>query len=434
MALSFDFSVIFRRLDRTIQNLQNRDGDQLFSSDPLVHDASYSLRECLQEMASRSLRTCLVYYPKGVPEGRRNSSARRYSQGSRPSSGVDLDPEVKKTGPPVPSSPKIVVESVSGGDDAARVRDETLDRWAHETYQFLDMRDVLFLLLERYDEIYGPNGEKSDRPAREFLDELLDIQIGGVANLSGRNGFTSAYDCCTMRELLRRFENSPRIPVFNYTENGDDRNQAPDLIGIFSVIDFLQLLNKLTVEESDFDSSLVPSGDPMTTFAKKPTLTAIDTFTASMIKTVTQPARAKKYSELHICFEDESLFSALKVLLKTGFSAIPIVSHSNPRNCVGIFSVRDLLPILLQTSDLFVSGALLSIPIMDYVSSIRQMQSLKARYPVIHVRQNATIDAVVGKILAANVRRLLLTDDEGMLTGILSVTDLGRFISRELAR
>lgn len=110
------------------------------------------------------------------------------------------------------------------------------------------------------------------------------------------------------------------IPV-----SASDKKFNPTLVGIFSVIDLLNLLSPSTAV------TFTPGVDPLTTFAKKPEVTSLDTWTAGNIKVAIQPSRAKRHSELLICFEDECLFDVMRVLHVTGRQLIGVCPKINHR-------------------------------------------------------------------------------------------------------
>lgn len=424
MALAFDFSQVIPHLDEPVRTNE----DRLFHDQgkTMVLDRSVALQKCLEEMYAANTRACLVHFPNGIPTYRKYASLKQqklphvhhHAEQATPTEstpeGTEASPRSAATTP--------ASSSVGGG------RGSLCDA-VHKKYLFLDMRDVLCLAVERHAEVYGMYGEKSDvPPLMQFIEAILALPVGEVANISGRNDYECGTDTETLRELLLKLETSPWVPVFSELED----LPHPKLLGIFTVTDFLKFIQDITPAHiTPPPTGFIPNADPLTIFSRKRTMTPLDHWTAGAIKSAT---RAKKFEELHICFEDESLLDGLKLLYKTGYSAVPIVSHANPRQCMSVFSVRDLQPILLRRHAICASGAIFTMPILDYMSAVHQLESLKARYPVVHVKENATIDAVIGKILASNIRRLLLTDNAGLLTGILSVTDLGRFIARELAQ
>lgn len=139
MALSFDFSCLVKRLDKTIKELEDEDND--FYSEPLVRDSTTTLRECLTEMSSRNLRTCLVHYRTGVkPKLQRKASGKK---------------EIAATAADESRGSKVLARTATLSVELLPLPkhlDKSLNEWAHQTYQYLDMRDVLFVLLERYDE------------------------------------------------------------------------------------------------------------------------------------------------------------------------------------------------------------------------------------------------------------------------------------------
>lgn len=154
MALSYDFSVLINRLDKVIHVLFKEDGDKLFPNNPpLVRESTCKLRECLQEMSRRGLRTCFVHYEDGVSATQRKCSIRRKTQSGSlsPSSSTDgAERGISGEELQQPVGDKSL--STAPSLDMNKERDETLESWAHHKYQFLDMRDVLCLLLEQYAE------------------------------------------------------------------------------------------------------------------------------------------------------------------------------------------------------------------------------------------------------------------------------------------
>eukprot|EP00388_Colpodella_angusta_P018101 GDKJ01044952.1.p1 GENE.GDKJ01044952.1~~GDKJ01044952.1.p1 ORF type:complete len:306 (+),score=86.47 GDKJ01044952.1:20-937(+) len=129
--------------------------------------------------------------------------------------------------------------------------------------------------------------------------------------------------------------------------------------------------------------------------------------------------------------EECTLNKTIETLAVTQFSALPIVTTDVPDRPVAVFSVRDIIPLFLNDPDLHPESG--REPAIDYVSKLRQRQGSAARFPFIHVPESSSIQAAVSKIVSTGVHRVLLSDDRGKISGVLSVTDIIRVITKVLA-
>lgn len=406
MAVAFDFSTLMTRLNCSIGELE---GTGFPLSKPLVCDPKCSLENCLKKMSLRGLRACLVHWPNG-----------------KTSFGVaNLIVDSKSE----TFSRKLNIAEAAAGFDESE-----FESHIKSEYAILDMRDVVRICVDRYYETAAKSSSK-EKIIPEMIQNVLQTEVGCIANISGRNNFKIATLNNTLQELVKRFFTSTRVPIFEALKN----NKNPALMGVFSVSDLLLYLQKLTPKPQDFLSRCNSefhsvSQDPLTAFPRKKSPTALDAWTAGQIKAVANFSKEATPSELFVGYEGESLIETLIALAKTGVSALPIVSKANPTKCLGVFSVRDLQFLLLNANALELQDCTLLKPVMNFICTIHQLDISKARYPVIHLRESATIDAVIGKILASNVRRIMLSNDYGSLTGILSISDVGRFIASELSK
>lgn len=412
-----DFSGLAPRLDLPLKDLKDLHGRPLLTTtDVRIWYSDTSLEECLRDMYVRNVPLCLVR---------------------------EKDETV--------SCPK----GEAGGDISSSVR---------AGIRVLDMKDVLHKLLEfrghcSAGDITGtrceaektpfqqtspypshqpplPSSFHSTRHSKSSFEPFLNLPVDQIADASGRNPLIHVPDTVTLRSLLRHFEQPHWILI--YSKDSKD-GLSDTLCGVFTLMNFMQVLERLTPPEvplsSDGYTLAQRGGDPLSKAAHKSALMPFSGWTASMVKAATQAqaGSAQPNSDgLVVCYEDVSLFSALQLLDKSGYSALPIVTRGRPGDCRGVLSTRDLQCILLRNPECgYLGFAVLNVPVLDYLSSVRQLEALKARYPVIRVSNDSSLDTVLAKILASNIRRLILTNDAGQMTGILTVTDLGRFVARQ---
>lgn len=435
MVLTFDFSGLPPRLDQPVKGLKDLNNDPFLPmTETRTWNSDIPLEHCLRDMYKRNIPLCLV---RDISSTKGGTS-----------------------------------ETSFGGCQASACGQDTVG------LRVMDMRDIVYTLLEHLEHglettseeegvashcslpvvhnvlVTEPGSAQESRSHQSSLWEhckdsflpLLKSPVGRVANISQRNRFVCIPHSASLRTVLQCFEEPQWIILYaDDGAEGSDEGYIPDKIrGVFTLTNFMQLLERLTPPDlvlSPQGPLFVPPGtDPLKALTRKPTLTPFDGWTAGMIKAATESnarPRSSEHSpsEIHVCFEDESLLSALKLLHVTGFSAVPIVSRAKLRVCRGVLSGRDLQCILLGELFFGVTGtAVFNVAVLDYLSKVRQLEALKAKYPVIHVAENATLDTVLAKILASNIRRLFLTDNAGYITGVLTVTDLGRFIARQFVR
>lgn len=444
MTTALDFSVLTERLDTPLCALKDNSGNQLVvPSEVSIWTPKISLRECLSDMYQRHARVSLVSFPNGVPgwtitEGGTDQAKEVQKTNVSKSPATDSVHSVAPTSSSCSSyTPSVVdvhISTVSSQEEQGDTDGPYRLKQLEEKLTALDMRDVVHVVVDLYHQYRDNNFLSEKPPEKNFITTVLDLFVGDVANVSRRNTIRCIKEASTLRYLLQQFEKAQW--VFICTTSGED-DCIQRIRGLFTVIDFMDLLSRLTLtSHAQFHRQRSHKLHSPVDTTLKPRLTPLDTWTATMVKIAAHPALASKAANnVEICFEDEPLLFVLNQLNRTGFSAIPVVARENPRTCVGVFSSRDVQTILLRPSSLAYDVTTFEdVSVLDCLCSIRQLEDLaKARYSVIHVRDDASLDTVMRKLLASNVRRLILMDSEGKMTAVLSVTDLGRFIARAIA-
>jgi CBS domain-containing protein len=102
---------------------------------------------------------------------------------------------------------------------------------------------------------------------------------------------------------------------------------------------------------------------------------------------------------------------ALSLMARRSVSCIVVVENSQP---VGIFTERDVVRCIAEGVDLS------TVPVSSVMS-----------HSIVATPLTTTPHEAIGLILKKAIRRLLVTDETGELTGILTQTDLGRVLERK---
>jgi len=271
------------------------------------------------------------------------------------------------------------------------------------------MRDAVSLLVHEYEGLCKATGttrelEDSDQNpstvnVRELISKVVSCELGNCANRCPKK-VAACDDTDTLAAIVQRFEGADRIFVFH-----DDR-----LLRVFGVTDFIALVRASRCFEHLNDKSRLHA---------VLTEMAVKQFRPSS-------------SRLHCCSDSDSLISVLKDFNKTGFSAVPIVDSDENQKCLSVLSVRDLTTLFLWDRGEELGETVLDDTAISYVARIRSHMG-KATFPYIHVDESASMLAVIGKILSANIHRVLLTSPDGKVTGLVSMSDIARLLAREMA-
>jgi CBS domain-containing protein len=110
---------------------------------------------------------------------------------------------------------------------------------------------------------------------------------------------------------------------------------------------------------------------------------------------------------------EDSLQTVARVMEERNVGAVVVVEQGTP---VGIVTDRDL------ALELGVRGTSLRAPVVRVMAT-----------PVETIGNKEGVFAATGAMRDANVRRLVVVDDDGRLVGIVTLDDLLRLLSRELA-
>jgi len=263
---------------------------------------------------------------------------------------------------------------------------------SRESMKVFDLRHVVRLLVSEHRRL------GDSQSVETILEGVLETPIGQSINAWPTYKFATADSTETLAEVTSHFLTSDRIFIFNKSK----------LVSVFGVSDFVALVRSSKCFDCLNDESRLHS-----------------------VLTET-PAKDFATSEKLVCATDkDSLLHVLELFDSTGYSGIPIVDYDDQKTCLGVLSVRDLVPLYLWNVAFDFPPTVLSDPAIGYLTAIRS-HSPKGVFPYIHVSENASMLAVVNKIMAANIHRVLLTEG-GKLTGLLSTADISKVLAKEMA-
>lgn len=115
------------------------------------------------------------------------------------------------------------------------------------------------------------------------------------------------------------------------------------------------------------------------------------------------------------CTPNSSLEEVARMMWDADCGAIPIVADDN--RPIGIITDRDIAMCAMHRHE----------PLWD----IRASQVIEGRNDLVCCNQGDSIEDCVQKMQQAEVRRILVTDDEGVLCGIVSLGDAVAFTEQD---
>jgi CBS domain-containing protein len=113
-----------------------------------------------------------------------------------------------------------------------------------------------------------------------------------------------------------------------------------------------------------------------------------------------------------------SALSVFTLMYQTGTSGLPLVDNYGA--LVGQISASDMKLFLLNPSP-----SLLALPVMDFLSAVRQTQ-LHTRAPLVTVGPEATVAQVVRKMTVTGLHRVYVADKDRRPLGVISMGDVLR--------
>jgi 5'-AMP-activated protein kinase regulatory gamma subunit len=125
-----------------------------------------------------------------------------------------------------------------------------------------------------------------------------------------------------------------------------------------------------------------------------------------------------------IVTEDMRAIDAFVMMRNNQDSFVRVVNEDN--NLISVISARDIQVLSLSEEGF----KMLHLPVLDFLSAVRQLSPVD-KYPFIFCLQNSTIDLVVKRLKATRVNRLMLINDEKVPIGIVSVSNLAQYISKQ---
>lgn len=122
------------------------------------------------------------------------------------------------------------------------------------------------------------------------------------------------------------------------------------------------------------------------------------------------------YENIATATPDTPLITAINLFVGRRISALPIVDAEN--RVIDIYAKFDVINVVAETS------------YNDLDATIEQsMKNRRGGFEGVQTcRKDETLHAVMEKIVKAEVHRLVVTDDDGRIQGILSLSDLLHFI------
>ena len=118
-------------------------------------------------------------------------------------------------------------------------------------------------------------------------------------------------------------------------------------------------------------------------------------------------------------FEDDSLTKARKLMLEEGLSTLPVLNSRG--QVIGILTVTELMNTLIEILDVLAEGGARDALKRIYVGEIMR--------PLIpSLRAEDALGMAAALMLEKSIRGILVMNEEGGLEGIVTLTDLTRFV------
>jgi len=223
------------------------------------------------------------------------------------------------------------------------------------------------------------------------FEDFKKTTIEGIIDCSGRNPFCCLHEDCTLQEAIENhLKGVHRIAIV------DSNNQLSGIISQWSIVNYLIAGSYEDREWMEMYRSPVSKSLLMN----------------SNVKTV------------NCC---ESVMNCFLTMHYYKLSALPILNIDTGK-LMGNISASDLkgMNIFQHDSTVFAS------PVKEFLSHLRRIQNRVETF-VCSVHENEDVLTVMKKMRREIVHRVYVVDNNGYLTGVISLTDILRgFVARDL--
>jgi 5'-AMP-activated protein kinase regulatory gamma subunit len=265
----------------------------------------------------------------------------------------------------------------------------------HKKYVgFFDMRDLLSSVVASHKAQQESNDVKKTQWFLEQPNNPHQKSGFTVSYLAARNPFVCLTNDATLKDVCKTFvsRRCHRVPIVD--------GQTGRCINILSQSALVKFLAEHAADseelKSKFDETLEQAGFPY----KKEVAAAPVTATASDVFELMDSKR---------------------------MSGIALTDHENGA-LVGNTSAADIkLAVSVEEGE----TADLSLDIMSYLSAVRQEQTMEAKYPNTHVKESSTVGRAIKLLAKTGYHRVFVVDDDMKPVGVISVTDVVKFLMDE---
>jgi CBS domain-containing protein len=130
----------------------------------------------------------------------------------------------------------------------------------------------------------------------------------------------------------------------------------------------------------------------------------------------------------------ESLHTALQRMTRAGISRLPVVERDAPERLIGIVSMRDLASVLdLEVAALADRDRVLPVrPTDDPLASVIVGDVMQRSVEIVRAQQS--VERVANRLAAADAHAAAVVDEDGVLAGIVTMSDIVRAANDDPAR
>ena len=268
------------------------------------------------------------------------------------------------------------------------------DRAKKEYTGFLDVRDLVSSVIFAHEEqavAATPWAETWMDVARKGLTKYDKLGSASITYLSRRSPFRPIQLTTSLLDAARALATQAhRVPVVD--DSADSTKRCIYIMSQSSIIAFLMK------HRSQFKDEWKQS---------------IHSLSLGLCKVISITTEA-------------TAWTAFKLLEVSGVSGLAVVDAGG--NLVGNTSARDLKLFMLDRGSLS-----LDMPLMEYLSAIRQRELVDAVHPSCSVGLQSSIGHVIELMSATKYHRVFVVDAQGRPIGVLSVTDILRFACADQA-